>query len=154
MEATGAGPTLGRHPARTTLQRQRLTILPHVPGMETQLSVDLQSMGYRYATEGRFVEGQSGLDEEVILQWLKANGEDVGVASSYSGLARLLVRVADDADYKDIQDIVKHTMYPGESLPSYETLTIRLPVWTQLLRYGAAPLLWLAGLVFWRRRLF
>ena len=85
----------------------------------------------------------------MILEWLKINGED-----GSSHLATSLARVAEKAEYEDIEDILGHCgMVPSGDRRLSKELSVRLPIGAQLLQYGAAPLVWLTGLLFWQRRL-
>jgi hypothetical protein len=153
LDAHGTGRTRGRHPTMDTLQRQRLSINIAFTSPTGELVVDLQTMGYRYVdAEGNTKEAISGFGKDVVLNWLEARGRDV-TRPGLEQVALLLTLVAREAEYRNVRSLANSTVLPVGQNTKYSSLDVWLDPWARIIQYAAVPLVWLAGLVFWRRRL-
>jgi hypothetical protein len=126
---------------------------PPAPFATGKIDVVLEKLGYRYRDrEGREVAGDSGLSEEVLLQWMDSAGVDSDNAKARAEAANLL-EMAKGAARKSLHELADPVAFtakpPACPYPSPHILdprrSVTVDAWVQPVVWAFWAIVWLGG---------
>ncbi len=143
------------------LTKEQLTLVlrrdPPQPFASGKVEIALETLGYRYRDrEGREVSSDSGLSEEVLLEWLKSAGVDTDSPAVRPEAANLL-EVAKGARGQKLLELASPVAFTASSPPSPygrgRDPEVTVDPWVVPAVCAFWAILWLGGSGFWVVRL-